>query len=427
MLDKLKQSLILLASAPRHLEFLDAELRKVLEHLRQLETTEAHLLTHTCVGGQAALQATQQLEENLAALAGNVRQLQDLTTSAAETRHASLWQLLTDQHTEITRLLSERSKELIQLLHHLRFLVAEDRAAIRFPYSNCAGHPSGTPQTPPAMAASVRDFLGLSTDEDPPVVHRQAGEVEVELPGWDNVIAPWLEEYKEWEPEVTKTLTELAMPGFTILDIGAHVGIFTLLASRLVGPRGKVIALEPDPINARFLRRNVMRSGSTNVLVLEAAAADKSGVLPLSRPDTDNTGDTRTYALPPKRDQVFVTAVAIDDLVPSFGHIDLVKLDLQGMDHVALRGMKTLLKAQKPVILMEFWPQGIRAYGDDPSAVIHWLGSLGYSWQALELPDLTDAAPDHDVCTAVEKCPNGYVNLLLRPLGNTLQPGEVPA
>jgi FkbM family methyltransferase len=401
-----------------HLTVLEGDSQKVLQHLRRIEANEQNRAAADRAVTDAVLQAIQELDEHLETLVGRLGQSQDLAMSAAEARHASLWQFLTDQHGDITRLLIERSGELTGLVRHLRFFI-DDRlnrlALARLPARNSPEVPPATVPATSTMAASVRDFLGLATDEDPPTVRRRAGQVEVELPAWDNVIGPWLATYHEWEPAVTQALTQLAQPGYIILDVGAHVGIFTLLASRLVGPRGRVIALEPDPLTARFLRRNIMRAASANVLVLEIAAADESGVLPLSRPDTDNTGDSRTYSLPSAREHLSAPAVALDDLLPSFARVDLVKFDLQGMDHVALRGMGHLLAQQKPVIILEFWPEGIRAYGDDPSEVIHWLRTLQYSWYALELPALTDACSDEEIRLAVETFPLGYVNLLLTP------------
>ena len=426
VLDQLKRLTAMPNLVERRLEVLEREMQHVCDLLQRMTEDERRTPQPNVAVSEANARIANGLQERLEALEAALRAFQHETASVAESRHASIWQLLTDQHREVRSLVAQKSDDISRLSRHLKFTIADRFTGIE----RLLG--SGTPQAgreasanPSDMAAAVHDFLGVTTDDDPPVVRRRAGSVELELPAWDNVVAPWLEEYEEWEPAVTQTLTQLVQPGFTVLDVGAHVGIFTLLVSRLVGPSGRVIALEPDPLNARFLRRNVMSAGCTNVLLLEVAAADRSRMLPLSRPSDDNTGDSRTYEVATNAELFFVNAIALDNLVPTRGRVDLVKLDLQGMDHVALRGTQRIMEEQHPTIILEFWPQGIRAYGDDPSDVIHWLRSLGdYSWTALELPDLTNACSDDEVRAAVEDLPDGYVNLLKSTTRKQPQPSN---
>lgn len=384
---------------------------------QRLDESQRQAARRNTAGTAPSARAVSQLDERLKALESVLREFQNTNETHAETRHASIWQLLRDQHRDIESLVTHKTEDIAHLIRRLRLLISERPDSMQRLLTNDIAESAGvTSESLFSVAAKVRDFLGAATDEDPPAVRRQVGSVEVELPAWDKVIAPWLEEYKEWEPAVTQTLAQLVKPGFTVVDVGAHVGIFTLLASRLVGEGGRVIALEPDPVNARFLRRNVMGAHCTNVLVLEVAAADGSQMLPLCSPSDDNTGDSRTYKVATTAELRFVNAFALDDLLPAHGRVDLVKFDLQGMDHVALRGMRQIMAQQHPRIIIAFWPQGIRAYGDNPSDVIRSLRNLGdYSWTALELPNLTNAHSDDELCAAVEDLPDGYVNLLLRP------------
>lgn len=410
MLDGLRRMLEKQSGIERRLERLEQKPRHVGEFLGLSGIDNAGVLAYA----ETATQAMNDIQVRLDALESALRQFQIANASAAETRHASMWQLSTDQHHEVKSLITEKSEGISGLVRHLEFTLAERLSRVELGLRTKSTASATTTSTNSSVtAATVRDFLQIQTEEDPPSVWRTAGSIDVQLPAWDKVVAPWLDEYKEWEPAVTRELTRLTQPGFTVIDVGAHVGIFTLLMSQLVGPTGHVVALEPDPLNARFLRRNIMGRGCTNVLVLEVAAADKSRVLPLSRPPDDNTGDSRTYDVATMNKVSRVNAFALDDLVP--GPVHLVKLDLQGMDHVALLGMQRILREQQPVMIVEFWPHGIRAYGDDPHDVIHWLRSLDYSWVALELPDLTDGCSDDDICAAVEDSADGYVNLLLQP------------
>jgi FkbM family methyltransferase len=267
--------------------------------------------------------------------------------------------------------------------------------------------------TTEAVATNLRDFLGVLTADDPQSVLVKVGSMEVEIPAWDTVILPWLREHTEWEPAVAEALSQNATAGGVVLDVGAHVGIFTLALSRLVGPEGRVVAVEADPVNARFLHRNVVRAHCDNVMVLDVAASDRTGVVKLSRSIEENTGDSRTYEVPTAGQVLEVPALALDDVFS--GPVDLVKIDLQGTDHVAMRGMSRIIREHRPTIVTEYWPAAIRGYGDDPVPVLTWFRELGYSWSALEAPEVTDALSDQETCDAAEVVPTGYFNLVLRP------------
>lgn len=342
------------------------------------------------------------VEMHLETLNRTVRQLHDDDQTRAGERHAYIYELLSSQH--------QTTWDSARLLHGtLLHRLATIERAVR---SNEPSTGYGDADVH-STAIQVRDFLQVPASDDPRSTTVKIGSLVVEIPAWDTVILPWLQEHGEWEPAVAKALSELAAPGAVVLDVGAHVGIFTLALSRLVGPEGRVVAVEADPINARFLRRNILSSHCDNVLALAIAASDRSGSLQLSRSIEDNTGDSRTYDVPTAGQVLEVPAVAMDDVIS--GPVHLVKIDLQGTDHVAMRGMSRIIDEHRPAIVTEFWPAAIREYGDDPITVLAWFRDLGYSWSAVDSPDLTDQLSDSEVCAVVHSLPTGYVNLVLRP------------
>jgi FkbM family methyltransferase len=81
-----------------------------------------------------------------------------------------------------------------------------------------------------------------------------------------------------YEPESLRRFAEAVAPGDTVYDIGANVGIYTLLASVKAGAAGRVYAFEPLPRNLEYLRRHVERNGATNCEIFAAAVADREGV-----------------------------------------------------------------------------------------------------------------------------------------------------
>lgn len=199
----------------------------------------------------------------------------------------------------------------------------------------------------------------------------------------------------------------------TVVDVGANIGYSVLAAA----PRAEhVIAIEPHPANLALLEINLVRNGADNVTVVAAAAWDAAGEVSLAEATT-NTGDHRAGVHVEGRTELSVRAVRIDDLVPAGADVRLIKLDTQATEHVALRGARETVARCRPVILAEFWPQGVRNLGEDPVAVLAEYRGLGYDFEVIEDPSL-DGMGDAELVAAVGARPGlegGFVTLRLTP------------
>jgi FkbM family methyltransferase len=203
----------------------------------------------------------------------------------------------------------------------------------------------------------------LQTDVGPLWVHAD-----------DEVITPIIRAHGTWEPELGDQLRELLVPGMTAVDVGGNIGYVALLMAELVGPRGRVYAVEPDPRNAEVLRRNAARTRGAPVEVIEAAAWSEPGELHLGL-HASNTGDHRIAGDEGGRETVVVKAVRLDDVLPA--KVDLILMDTQASEHVALRGARGVLERSRPLTFVEFWPQGLREAMTDPVSVLDGYRSLG--------------------------------------------------
>src|SRR5205085_2094842 len=94
----------------------------------------------------------------------------------------------------------------------------------------------------------------------------------------------------EWQPDVWSSLQPVLPKGAVLLDVGAHIGYFSLRASREVGPGGKAIAFEPNPETASMLRDNIAANHLDNIIVEEIACTDKEQQLTLYAAPINNTG-----------------------------------------------------------------------------------------------------------------------------------------
>jgi len=233
----------------------------------------------------------------------------------------------------------------------------------------------------------------------------------------DQVITPYLRAYGRWETTECRLLETELTPGSVAVDVGANIGYMTLAAAHAVGPTGLVIAIEPHPDNLKLLRANLTRNGlAHNVRVIGAAAWDTAGSVGLAE-CTDNTGDHRVETLHNDRNIVKVDAICLDDVITEDVKVAVIKLDTQATEHHALNGAKALLERDRPVLLTEFWPQGIRDRGEDPSAVLAGFRRLGYELEVPEDPALA-ALDDDELIEKIHIRPapfGGFTTLRLSP------------
>jgi FkbM family methyltransferase len=194
----------------------------------------------------------------------------------------------------------------------------------------------------------------------------------------DQTIAKRLYLGVEWEPELQGLLRVMDLRGSVCLDIGAHIGIHTLLLSELVGPSGRVYAFEPEPHNFSLLEQNLQINGATNVAALCTAAGDVPGRGRLAVNPT-NRGDHR-LSRGATGTACEVTISTVDEVLeplPS-GTVRFIKIDVQGYEHHVLRGMPRTLQRNPDVILaIEVFPRALRDAGTSAMELIDWLAQVG--------------------------------------------------
>lgn len=190
-------------------------------------------------------------------------------------------------------------------------------------------------------------------------------------------------ETKVWrgalEPELQERLRRLVVPGWTVWDVGASIGFFTLGLARLVGPDGLVVAFEPDTGVARRLRRHLAMNSLDNVQVQEVAAWSRAGRLVFGiRPDDRGRVHARVGDGSGE-----VECVALDDVLPGGPAPQLVKIDVEGAEVEVLRGAGELLGAHGPVVVCEVHLERGRAAWR-LAEVLELLAGHGYETETLD-------------------------------------------
>ena len=192
--------------------------------------------------------------------------------------------------------------------------------------------------------------------------------------------------FREYEPLETEILVRNLRPGMNFVDIGANIGYYTVLAAKAVGETGTVIAFEPSSGNTEILRKNVALNDLRNVEIEESAVSDRNGELALYLCSI-NAGDHRIYDGKDDdfynagrvRKRVIAKAVALDSYFSKINMgVNMIKMDVQGAEYLALRGMtRTIVDNRDLLLMFEYWPHGLRRCGAHPMDLLTELEGLG--------------------------------------------------
>lgn len=186
-------------------------------------------------------------------------------------------------------------------------------------------------------------------------------------------------------------MRRLVRPGSNVLDIGANIGFYTSLLSDLIGAEGCIHAFEPDATNFKHL--SAMTGHKNNVTLVPKAVSDRSGKLLIYTSPTLNV-DHRTYAVANYKQAIAVDGVSVDGYVGGRFRVDVIKMDIQGYEFNALRGMERTIKANPAmVIFSEFWPYGFRLCGTHANLVYDYIRSLNLQMWLPERGKLRPVSP----------------------------------
>ena len=181
-----------------------------------------------------------------------------------------------------------------------------------------------------------------------------------------------------FEPETLAFCEKTIRPGNTVVDVGANIGYYTVYFSRFVGAAGRVIAFEPDPFNFSLLQKNVAENGCNNAELHRFALSDQAGQSYLYLSDS-NLGMHRMYPSVCCTDRAEgVQTIRFDETIP-VDEVQFVKIDIEGYEYFALRGMEACLRNNDEVkIVSEFSPLSMLEAGYSPILLLEFLFGLDF-------------------------------------------------
>ncbi len=204
-------------------------------------------------------------------------------------------------------------------------------------------------------------------------------------------------------------LRRLVRPGMQVIDVGANIGLYSLLLAHLVGESGSVLAFEPEPNLFAILRENCARNNVTNIAPFQYALGRNSGSASFHR-SAFNSGDNRLGKASLGHEPVEVRVERFDDLQPE-SRPDFVKIDVQGHEFAALSGMERALAANPNTqVFFEFSPAGLRRAGTAPESLLAFFRERGFELYETEGARLKRSRNARELDSALRG--GRYTNLL---------------
>ncbi len=243
-----------------------------------------------------------------------------------------------------------------------------------------------------ANVSTIRRMLGTVEHQVAPTaftvqlaeadaVRCSVGGVELWADAADAAVTPGLLSGR-YESHLTAVFERYCTDGMTVVDVGANLGYYSLLASKLVGPTGRVVALEPNSENCRLLLSSLRLNGTANVELLPVAADAARGWAYYSTHVGSNGGlvaDSELLSHP----GTVVPTFPLDDLVD--GPVGFLKMDVEGAEGRVVRGATRIIERDRPIVTTELKDEMLRRVS--ATSVVDYLGyfeDLGYAPSVLE-------------------------------------------
>jgi FkbM family methyltransferase len=213
-------------------------------------------------------------------------------------------------------------------------------------------------------------------------------DLDPERPNEETVLG-YLNGGRLYEPDIAAVFLRAIRPGDTVLDIGANVGIFSVLAALLTGTGGCVVGFEPEPDNRERLAANLALNGINNVIVVDQPASDRTGNVTFHL-NSDSAGghslwnpgkhpDHRKSREEPRSIVMTTTTIDVEMARLRLAPPKLIKIDTEGAEHRVLAGaIKLLMEFKVPYVIAELHEFGLSQMGSSQAELRGFMANLGY-------------------------------------------------
>ncbi len=204
----------------------------------------------------------------------------------------------------------------------------------------------------------------------------------------EEIIQQYIYYFGVWEPQITAWVSRRLAPGDTFVDVGANIGYYSLLASKLVGKTGTVVAIEASPTTFKDLLTNLKLNGVSNVRAANVAASDSEGIAKIYRGHKHNVGLTTMLECPGFDSECEVRAAPLSTILKpeELKGARLVKIDVEGAECSVVSGMRLLIEKGRTdaEIIIEIDPELLKSQGKTPDDVLRPFLDVGYHAYQLD-------------------------------------------
>ena len=238
----------------------------------------------------------------------------------------------------------------------------------------------------------------------------------------------------KYEQHVTKVLLEYLTPNIHFLDIGANLGYYSLLVANQC-PEAKIYSFEPDVKNFHLFKSSIIYNKFEEIIqAYPLAIGDENQTIIISNLGNQGNSGAR-FTAKTKQDLIphihgenpefqEISAVSLDTFLPNIT-VDVLKIDIEGYEPFAIRGMMQLLKKNRPIIFAEFAPHNLKILGKtEPKDFLQLFTALDYTINVIDRQGNVISYHQNidDLINYFETLQTHHIDILLLPLlGNREQ------
>jgi FkbM family methyltransferase len=190
--------------------------------------------------------------------------------------------------------------------------------------------------------------------------------------------------WEDIEPEAYNAFANSLSPGSKVVDIGAHIGTYSLLALNIIGENGRIVAYEPNDLTREHLLRHLSWADQFGVTTVRSVCCGAEN------------GETSFYFAPGKVEGMngmvpvagfkrkMLQVAKLDDELTLLNVVpDIIKIDVEGAEWDVLKGATNTLKCTKPILFLSLHPEALVSKGESVDEILEWLTSFGYKHEVV--------------------------------------------
>lgn len=211
----------------------------------------------------------------------------------------------------------------------------------------------------------------------------------------DLAVGAVIQQTRNYEPHISNEFRRVLRPGMTVLDVGANIGYYTMLAASAVGKEGCCLAVEPNVHNVKLLAASKEVNGFECINIFQGAATNQWGLLYLNTSHSNGVISRATGKIGELMSREIVMGMKLDNLLGGLHRLDVIKIDVEGAEHLALSGAIGAIERFKPIIFSEFSPPAMPGIsGVSPEVYLGLFLERGYEISVLSPDSKADCRKD---------------------------------